>query len=197
MKQYLSRRTLGLAVGSCVVLGLIAVVPSAAWAASQTQTVHFKSISDSWGTPSVPPPPTNTSTCPGPLLYDYTLANFTGNGVMHGTVNGAGDSWFTSTFTGTGTVAFYPASVLTFDSNGNVTGFIGNPQPDLVATGHLTNWFGFEANKQNQVAHGTINFQGTDGSGNPITFHNNAQFVWTPGMDPNGQPSFYVNHVTC
>jgi len=188
-------KALGVAAGSAIALGVAGIAPAAA--AALSQTAHYTTITDSWGTPTVPPPVTNNTNCPGPVLYDYTLANATGHGVQHLTVNGAGDSWFTSTFTGTGTVAFYPASELTFDGGGNVTGIIDDSQPDMVVSGHLTAWFGGESNKQNQVVHGTINFQGTiNGSGSPISFHDNLQGVWTPGTPP-GPPTSYHNDATC
>jgi len=53
-------------------------------------------------------------------------------------VNGAGDSWFTATFEGTGTV-----------TTGGKT-----------FAGHLMDWFGNEDNNKNGVVHATFNFNG-------------------------------------
>jgi len=72
--------------------------------------------------------------CGGPTLT-YTA---TGNSVVHITINGAGDSWFTATFEGTGTV-----------TTGGTT-----------FAGHLMDWFGNEDNNKNGVVHATFNFQG-------------------------------------
>ena len=182
MMRHLLRRVLGFAVGSTVVLGLASVAPAAA--AAFSQTTHFNSIVDQSGTPPQPPPVTNNSNCPSWVLNDYVLINATGNGVQHYNQNGAGDNWFTTTFTGTATIAFFPTS----DLSGS---------PDATVTGHLQEWFGAESNRSNQVVHGTVNFQGSVVGGGPISFHNNAQFVWTPGMDPNGPPKFYVNNASC
>jgi len=72
--------------------------------------------------------------CGGPTLT-YTA---TGNLVTHITVNGAGDSWFTTTFEGSGTL-----------TTGGQT-----------FTGHLMDWFGNEDNNKNGVIHATFNFVG-------------------------------------
>jgi hypothetical protein len=72
--------------------------------------------------------------CGGPTLT-YTA---TGNLVTHLTVNGAGDSWFTTTFEGSGTL-----------STGGHT-----------FSGHLMDWFGNEDNNRNGVVHATFNFVG-------------------------------------
>ncbi len=72
--------------------------------------------------------------CGGPTL---TYAA-TGNLVTHITVNGAGDSWFTTTFEGTGTL-----------TTGGKT-----------FAGHLMDWFGNEDNNKNGVVHATFNFVG-------------------------------------
>jgi len=183
--------------GAAVIAAVFAaalVAPAVANAAPATsQTQHFTTVQQ-FGNPTGPT--TNNSNCPPPVLNDYVYIDATGNGVQHQTVNGAGDSWFTTTFTGTGTVTFYPEASLSIDTGGNVTGIIG--LPDMTVTGHLTEWFGFEANKQNQVAHGTVNFQGTVvGSGSPIRFHQVTQARWAVGTDPNGPPDYSFNNATC
>jgi len=194
MKHQRRRELLALAAGSALAVGLTVIGPAPATGAPATsQTQHFTTVQQ-FGTPTGQT--TNNSSCPGPVLNDYVYIDATGNGVQHQTVNGAGDSWFTTTFTGTGTVTFYPEASLSIDTGGNVTGIIG--LPDMTVTGHLTEWFGFEANKQNQVAHGTVNFQGTVvGSGSPIRFHQVTQARWAVGTDPNGPPDYSFNNATC
>lgn len=131
---------------------------------------------------------------PAPLLNDFTDINATGNGITHQTINGAGDVWFTQTFTGNATVTFWSQG--TVDSDGNVTSVGGNE--DLQVTGHLTEWFGFSGNEKNAVATGTVNFQGTVvGTGAPISFHDVTHFAWLPGVDQNGPPSFAFNTAHC
>ena len=140
------------------------------------------------------------------FVNDFAYLDFTGNGVQHFNINGAGDSWFTTTFTGTGTVTFYPPSSLdiVLDDQGNV---VGNPTiigpADLVASVKLTSWFGFEDNNKNAVGNGTINARGTsiDGglipAGQPVSFHNNSSFHWAVGSDLNGPPTSFKNDITC
>jgi hypothetical protein len=185
------------AAGATAVLGMVSMAPAAA-APGNSLTMHFSSITDSWGTPTQPPPITNSTNCPSYIVNDYTLLNATGNGVTHQNFNNNG-FWFTQTFTGTGTVVFYPASSLDVvtDSMGNITSVTITGPSDGTVSGRLTNWDGFEGNKQNQTFAGTINFQGTDASGNPISFHNNFQAVWTPGTNPSGFPSSYHNNANC
>ena len=175
-------------------LGLAALCLAASASADpgQTQTFHYSTIVDQLGTPSGPA--TNLNDCPAPLLNDFVDINATGNGITHQTINGAGDFWSTSTFTGNATVVFYPDG--TVDSNGNVTSVSGTP--DLTVTGHLTQWFGISDNNQNLLGHGTVDFHGTVvGTGAPIQFHNNAHFAWLPGVDQNGPPSFAFNDAHC
>src|ERR1700680_3327650 len=107
-----------MAVGMIAILTPVLDIAVTPVGATTSNTVHFTSITDAWGTPTQPPAITNVSTCPLPVLNDWTLANFTGNGVNHLTVNNAGDAWSTSTFTGTGSVVFYPSSSLSIDTNG-------------------------------------------------------------------------------
>jgi hypothetical protein len=164
--------------------------------AGPSQTVHFHA-QQMWGTPTGPT--TNTSNCPAPVINDYAWIDATGNGVSHQNTNPAQDFWATSTFTGRGTVTFYPASSLTFDQNGNVTGITG--PSDMTVAGRLTDWFGVSANNKNAVIHGTINFMGMvtagQGAGSSISFHDVNHAAWSPGTDPNGPPSFFFNVAHC
>lgn len=174
-------------------LAALAVAATASAAPGQSQTVHFNSIVDQLGTPVAPT--TNVSNCPAAVLNDFADINATGNGVFHENVSKTGD-WFTTTFTGTATVAFYPPADAVFDQNGNLVSLTGTP--DMTVTGHLTQWFGGADNNQNALFHGTVNFQGTVvGSGAPIGFHNVVHGAWLPGADPNGPPSFFSNVASC
>ena len=186
------RKRVLLAVLAAGILPVVAFAASAAAAPGQSQTFHFNSLVDQLGSP--PGQTTNgSSDCPSAVLNDFVDINATGNGVTHQTVNGNG-AWFTSTFTGEATITFWSQG--TVDQNGNVTSVGGTE--DLEVTGHLTNWDGFSGNRQNAVAHGTIDFHGTVvGTGAPISFHNNNHFAWLPGADQNGPPSFAINDVHC
>jgi hypothetical protein len=177
-----------------LILGLAALSFAASASADpgQSQTIHYNTIVDQFGTPTAPT--TNLSNCPAPVLNDFTDIDASGNGVSHQTVNGAGDFWATSTFTGSATVSFWSEG--TVDQDGNVTSVGGTE--DMQVTGRLTEWFGFSGNRNNAVEHGTVNFQGTVvGSGTPISFHNVVHFAYLPGADENGPPSFAFNVATC
>ena len=189
----MQKRVFYAAIAAGLVSGLTLVATAGA-SPAQNQTFHFNALVDQLGTPTGQT--TNLSNCPAPVLNDFVDINATGNGVVHQTINGAGDVWFTTTFTGTATITFYPNG--TVDSNGNVISVSGTP--DMQVTGHLTQWFGFEGNKQNAVAHGTIDFQGLTvypNPGTPITFHNVTHAAWLPGANPNGPPSFAFNVASC
>jgi hypothetical protein len=192
-----------------VALGLAVPLSSATVAEASpatSMTSHF-SVVQQWGSPTTP---TSQNNCTGPignaLLNDYVYINDTGNGVQHETINGAGDAWFTTTFTGTGVITFYPPSSVdvTFDSQGNITNVVVKGSPDMIVSAKLQEWFGFEANKQNAVGHGTINAHGTVtvgsvgiNSGTPVSFHNDAQSRWAVGADQNGPPTFSFSKVGC
>ena len=163
-----------------------------------TETDHFTSEA-AWETPIGVT--TNPTTCPSWVIQDYVLLDMSGNGVEHVTVNKAQDFWFTTTFTGTGTATFYPASSLAniaTDDQGNITSVDVVGPPDTSVTGHLTNWFGGSGNNRNAVFHGTITLTGTDQSGNPVTIHDTQHSSWTgtqqPFVDP---PHVAFNDVTC
>jgi hypothetical protein len=156
-----------------------------------TQTAHF-SNDDEFGSP-LPPAPG----CPDVVSSDYVHIVGTGNGVEHVTVNKAQDAWLTSTFTGNATFTPYPASSLSFDMQGNVTGIIGPPDTSVAAfTGKLTEWFGGEFNRQNANQHGIININAV-ADGQALSLHVNFHAQWAVGADPNGPPTRMFEHVSC
>jgi len=77
------------------------------------------------------------------------------NGVLHYTVNKAGDFWVTGTMTGTATLVPLHASHPSF-------------------TGHFTTWFGEADNKQNGVDHSTFTAHLTGSDGSIIKAHETA-----------------------
>lgn len=161
-----------------------------------SETDHFTS-QDTWETPLGA---TNAS-CPSWVTGDYVLLAMSGNGVEHVTVNKAQDFWFTTTFTGSGTATFYPASSLAnivTDDQGNIVSVDIVGPPDATVTGHLTDWFGGSGNNKNAVFHGTITLSGSDQAGNPISVHDTQHTSWTgaqmPFVDP---PHLDFNEATC
>ena len=82
---------------------------------------------------------------------DMTIT-ITYNGVLHFTVNKAGDFWATGTMTGTVTAVPLDASNPSF-------------------TGRFTTWFGESDNKQNFVDHSTFTLHLTGSDGSTITAH--------------------------
>jgi hypothetical protein len=113
----------------------------------------------------------------GPQTPSIIVA--TGNGVQHVTVNKAGDAWFTSTFTGEAQI-FAPDFSKT------------PPLGALLASGHLTTWFGGEFNNQNYVLHDTGMFQGTTVTGQSLFLHfvDHASSV-PPNNLPTGDPNVF------
>jgi len=95
----------------------------------------------------------------------------TGNGVLHQTINNAGDSWVTGTIEG---------SVTTTD-------------PSSGFTGHAAAWFGVEDNNQNFVTHFIANSVGTLGNGSPLRIHQEGQFT----VNAQGMPVVTRVTVTC
>lgn len=204
----MSSHTLLLRSVPLVVLVLVGgwVAPAIA-APATSQTQHFSTL-QSWGTPSGSP--TNATNCTGPVgnafINDFVDLDFTGNGVQHVNVNGAGDSWFTTTFTGTGTATFYPPSSLdiVFDDQGNVVGTPAITGPaDMIVAARVTQWFGFEDNRNNAVGHGTVNARGVTQpgalvpAGQSVAFHDVTSARWPVGTDPSGPPSVFTNQITC
>ena len=95
----------------------------------------------------------------------------TGNGVLHQTINNAGDLWVT----------------------GTVEGAVSATDPSSGYTGHAAAWFGVEQNNLNAVFHFTANSVGTLGNGTPLTIHQEGQFT----VDAQGTPVVTRVTVTC
>ena len=94
-----------------------------------------------------------------------------GNGVLHQTVNNAGDVWVT----------------------GTVEGAVSATDPSSGFTGHAAAWFGVEQNSNNNVFHFTANAIGTLGNGTPLTIHQEGQFT----VNAQGMPVVTRVTVTC
>jgi hypothetical protein len=116
------------------------VMSAATTAATITSTQHFTT------NPKPDIIPVSCSPAGNAIAIDST-----GNGVLHFTVNNAGDFWATGTFEGNGTVT-------TGISTDGVTLTPTGP----VYRGHTVEWFGVEDNNKNGVNHATFNFNGTD-----------------------------------
>lgn len=123
--------------------------------ATTTQTVHFN------GAPIDVGP---AGCIPGDLVI-------AGNGVLHMTINNAGDEWVT----------------------GTVEGSVWSTDPSSGFTGHAAAWFGVEANSQNFVTHFIANSVGTLGDGTPLTIHQEGQFT----VNAQGVPVVTRVTVTC
>ena len=95
------------------------------------------------------------------------------NAVFHGTINKNG-SWFTGTMTGT-----FRATTLA--------------APSVTYTGHFTQWFGDENNRQNEVEHSTFNVHGTGSDGSRVDFHENDHVT----VNANGTVTVSFDHVIC
>lgn len=135
------------------ILGVVVAVlllPVAA-EATTTQTIHVNGV----------PIDVGPAGCvPGDLMIN-------GNGVLHMTVNNAGDVWVTGTLEGAATA----------------TGF----------SGHAAAWFGVEDNAQNSVNHFIANAVGTLSDGTPLTIHQEGQFT----VNANGIPTVTRVTTTC
>jgi hypothetical protein len=86
------------------------------------------------------------------------------NGVFHVNINGAGDSWITSTLTGPFTIA---------SGSG------------VLAAGHVETWFGQENNLSNSVGNAVLNLTGTNlvtGESLRVHFEEHAFFDPTTGQ---------------
>src|SRR5258708_28170733 len=130
------------AVAVVAVLRVSIVTVSAAGAGAVMYTQTFHNATDSF-------PAAN------PCTGAPSTATITYNGIMHYTVNKAGDLWATGTQTG--------SFVLVPDD------------PTLPTyTWHFTTWFGVSDNKQNGVDHSTFTIHGTGSDGSTLTFHDVA-----------------------
>lgn len=171
-----------------------------AWAGgAQTGTFHAHGA-DAFGLDELdlnpnganPPPPGIVLPANCWLTQDEGIISTNGNAIMHYTVNKTGD-WFTTTYTGD--AAVFPLvendGVPVSDPN------TGNNEVDTsaapLATGHMTQWFGAEDNKQNGVQHATVHFQGTDANGNPVNLQGHFQFA----TNANGDPTAMVGSISC
>jgi hypothetical protein len=97
------------------------------------------------------------------------------NGVLHQTINGAGDFWLTGTLTG--------ASIFVPDSAS---------MPTYV--GHGETWFGVSDNNQNGVEHFTFHFQGTAPDGTTMDFHEIGHI--STSASSNGLPVVVFDKAT-
>jgi hypothetical protein len=140
-----------------------------------SQTAHFTDDNEFFT------PQPGASSCPSFVQTDYAHVVGSGQGVEHVTIDKAQDAWLTSTFTGTVTLTIYPPSSLSFDGDGNVSGIIGPPEPNLpVFTGKLTEWFGGSFNNQNATITGTVNLA-LSGGGLALSVHALEHGNWGPG----------------
>src|SRR5258708_34661865 len=138
------------AVVAVLLVSIVTVSAAGAGAVSYTQTFHNATDSFPAANPCTGAPSTAT------LTY---------NGVMHYTVNKAGDFWATGTQTG--------SFVLVPDDP---------TQPTY--TGHFTTWFGVSDNKQTGVAHSTFTIHGTGSDGSPLSLHSRGDL----GVTASGLP---------
>ena len=143
-------------VAVCGALAAVLLLPIAV-EATTTQTIHLTGV----------PIDVGPAGClPGDLVVS-------GNGVLHMTVNNAGDSWITGTVEG-------PATIV--DGGGNT-----------LFTGHAAAWFGSEDNAQNNVQHFTANAVGTLANGTSLRIHQEGQFA----VNARGLPTVTRVNVTC
>lgn len=130
---------------------------------SQTCTVTFK---DEVMAFHIGPPPS----C---LIAGTVTQTF--NGVIHITINKAGDVWDTGTMTGPFVLVPDNPSIPTY-------------------TGHLTSWFGDSVNNQNAVSHFTINAHGTAPNAPAFDYHETFHFS-TSASGTN--PPLVFDKATC
>jgi hypothetical protein len=138
----LKRGALRGTVVACAVIALLVVAAVPALADGQgatTFTQTFHNATDSFATPN---PCTGA---PGTVTITY-------NGVLHFTVNKAGDFWATGTQTGDFV-------------------FVPDDPTQPTYTGHFTTWFGDSDNRQNEVEHSTFTVHGTGSDGSTLQFH--------------------------
>jgi hypothetical protein len=93
----------------------------------------------------------------------------TGNAVFHITVNGAGDTWITTTQEATFTL---------IPTTGTVT-----------YSGHVAVWFGVSINNQNIVTDHVINVQATGSDGSTLT----VNFVDHLSVSASGQVNMFMD----
>jgi hypothetical protein len=155
------------------------------------QTEHFSNLDEL----DSPLPPGQG--CPAALENDFVHIVGTGNGIEHVNVNKVQDAWFTSTFTGNVTITSYPPSSVTVDDQGNVTGIVGPPDPNMpVVSGKFTEWFGASFNNKNATSGGTVNLS-VSGGGMSFSLHANLHSNWAVGSDLSGPPTRSFSNVIC
>ena len=148
MRKFLFAMLAALAIAAA------ALLPAAAAHATTTTTIHL----------------TGQPIDVGPAVCVSGDLVITGNGVLHTTVNNAGDSWTTGTVTGAAATTGAPA-----------------------ATGRATAWFGVETNNQNFVNHFIANAQLTLPDGSTVNIHQEGQFT----LNANGIPVVTRTTATC
>lgn len=129
---------------------------------SQTCTVNFKDEVTTFTTPASPCNPAGTITQ-------------TFNGVIHITINTAGDVWDTGTMTGPFVLVPDDPSIPTY-------------------TGHTTTWFGDSLNNQNSVSHFTTSVHATAPNAPALDFHETFHFS-TSASGTN--PPLFFDKVMC
>ena len=160
--------TLRMSLVALAALGMLLIGAGLAFAdgnGAQTQTVTFKGAYVPFGQGINP--------CSG------ATGTFTGlsvNGVMHETINKAGDFWDTGTIEGT------------FQ-------FVPDDASQPTYTGHGETWFGDSINNQNEVNHFTLHFHGSAPDGSSVDFHETGHV----SSNANGVPvvMFDKTGATC
>jgi hypothetical protein len=154
---------LAAALGAVAALTAFGAAPALANGNStQTQTVTFKNATIDFGPGANP--------CSG-VSGDLVAASV--NGVMHETINKAGDFWDTGTLAGT------------FQ-------FIPDDASQPTYTGHGATWFGDADNNQNSVSHFTLSLHLTGTDGSTVTFHEVGHF----STNANGVPVVVFDNQT-
>lgn len=155
------------AIAACAVVAWLVVGTLPAFAdgnGAQTLTITMKNAYIPFGPGANP--------CSG---ASGTLAAASVNGVLHETINKAGDVWDTGTLTGT------------FQ-------FVPNDPSQPTYSGHGTSWFGDSLNSQNTVNHFTMNLNLTGSDGSTITWHEVGHF----SVSATGIPNNFDNvSITC
>ncbi|HEX9037663.1 MAG TPA: hypothetical protein VF808_11810 [Ktedonobacterales bacterium] len=138
------RGAIRLATALCAVAAVAAFGAGPALAdgnGAQTQTITIKNGTIDFGQSPNP--------CSGTM---GDLAALSVNGVLHETVNKAGDVWDTGTLTG-------------------MLQFTPNDPSQPTYTGHGVSWFGDSLNNRNAVNHFTFSLNLTGSDGSTVTFH--------------------------
>jgi hypothetical protein len=131
-------------------------------------TVHLNNVT--MGMPVSPIVCPDGSTVPGGFLT-LTVAT----GVVHITINRAGDVWDTGTFEG---------------------GLVFLASTGVAYTGHFMQWFGDSINNQNAVSHFTATYVAIGSDGSHLTLHMDFHIGWS--AVPSGPAEFvFFAKVTC